>query len=160
MRTKFPKKLGSRTQLGRRLQPQGNVTMPEARLFLKQAASIVLEADIKRPRPMTQDPCAGHPSHHAGRSRQCPGNPQTQKNASCYTKLPQAVLSSGWTTPYEEQRHAFFPGFGLIALISYIFHPQRRTTVLLLQHNYFDFVFFNKSTFLLGNSSIQYTCSI
>lgn len=55
----------------------------------------------------------------------------------------------------QRAKSCIFPGFGLTALTSYIFHPQRHTMVLLLQHNYFDFVLFNRFLFLLGNTSIQ-----
>lgn len=54
----------------------------------------------------------------------------------------------------QRAKSCIFPGFGLTALTSYIFHPHRHTMVLLLQHNYLDFVFFNRFLFLLGKSSI------
>jgi len=40
MRTKLPKKLVSRTQLGRHLQPRGSMAMPEARLFLNKLRAL------------------------------------------------------------------------------------------------------------------------
>lgn len=37
-----------------------------------------------------------------------PWQPTNPEKASYFTKLPQALLSSGQSTPYKEQSHAFF----------------------------------------------------
>lgn len=121
-------------------------------MISQQAVSIALEAHVKHPRPLTQDPCAAHPSHHTERSRQCPGNPQTQKKHLISLSFPSVAVI--WADhSLQRAKSCIFPGFGLTALTSY-FHLLRHTMVLLLQHNNFDFVLFNKFLFLLGNSSI------